>query len=874
MYILGSPRFRNFRLPAFIAVLLAALLATIGCATLDPALSTTNAAPKRIAISVSLPTATIGKLYNAVVSVNGGTAPYHFATKAGELPPGLILDAVSGSISGTPRAEGYFHFVLTVADRSGDAAGLKILGIGVKKPAADPHPVSVVVSPSSVTLAPGASHQFAALVSNTANTGVVWSVSAGKISAGGLFTAPDISSPKSIQLAATSMADPAQQGTATVSVSPPAAPSTLSMSGNLAEAVQGTSYTAALRASGGTAPYRWEVASGSLPSGFKLDTTNGVVSGLTQQTGKFPFTASVRDGSGQSVSRKLTIDVTPSSTSSSDGPAELPRFYVKSSLSDTPAPGSTHFLRSGGNLQSALDSAKCGDTISLEAGGTFTGKISLPGKNCDDNHWIIVRTSAPDTALPPEGTRLTPCYAGIASLPGRPSFKCSSTTNVLAKIVFTQSGTGPIVIPNGANHYRLLGLEITRPSSKNTVSNLIANQPGAAAHHIVLDRLWLHGNAHDETTRGLMLAGSTSVAVVDSFFSDFHCISGTGSCTDAQAIAGGYGDGAMGPYKIVNNYLEASGENILFGGGPATRTPEDIEIRRNFLFKPLIWKHGQPGFVGGADGNAFIVKNHFELKNAARVLFEGNVMENTWGGFSQAGFSILLTPKNQNGHCPLCVVHDVTIRYSTVSNVGSGIQIAHAPSASGDYSQGGWNFSIHDLTLTQVSGATYVGNGFLLQESSGDEHPLRDVVIDHLTAIADYPKKPMLVLGSETGHRISGFKWTNNIITAGIGLMSTGGGAANCAYPGFGGGPVDRLDRCFMDYEFAGNILIGATGTWPENNQTPDSLSVVGFSSLTTDAVSGLQLRSTSQYVSEGTDGKPPGADIAAITAAIEGVAR
>ena len=63
------------------------------------------------------------------------------------------------------------------------------------------------------------------------------------------------------------------------------------------------------------------------------------------------------------------------------------------------------------------------------------------------------------------------------------------------------------------------------------------------------------------------------------------------------------------------------------------------------MYKPLTWKPDQPGFVGGTSGRPFIVKNLFELKNAQRVLFEGNILENTWGGFSQKGFAIVLTPK-------------------------------------------------------------------------------------------------------------------------------------------------------------------------------------------------------------------------------------
>ncbi|PYV59826.1 MAG: hypothetical protein DMG98_04805, partial [Acidobacteria bacterium] len=142
-----------------------------------------------------------------------------------------------------------------------------------------------------------------------------------------------------------------------------------------------------------------------------------------------------------------------------DGPAELPRAYVKSSLLDTPSPGRTRVVKRGGDLQGAIEQAACGDTIQLEAAVTFAGKFVFPYKKCDDSHWITIRTSAPDSALPTEGARLTPCYAGVASLPGRPDFHCALVKNVLAKLQFDGRGrVGPIVFAPGANHFRFIGL--------------------------------------------------------------------------------------------------------------------------------------------------------------------------------------------------------------------------------------------------------------------------------------------------------------------------------------------------------------------------------------------------------------------------------
>lgn len=562
-----------------------------------------------------------------------------------------------------------------------------------------------------------------------------------------------------------------------------------------------------------------------------------------------------------------------------DGPAELPRVHVRSAMADTPAPGRTRLIKETDNLQRALDDAKCGDTLRLEAGAVFRGVFRFPTKSCDDAHWIVVRTSSPDDTLPAEGTRLTPCYAGVASLPGRPDLQCSSVRNVMAKLELnTRNSVGPVLFLNGANHYRMIGLEITRAVPELKVHNLVQLQDqNESAHHLVFDRLWLHGMPTDETKAGLALSGMTDVAVVDSYFSDFHCIAKNGACTDAQAIFGGTGTSAGGPYKIENNFLEASGQSIMFGGGAGTTTPTDIEVRRNHLFKPMIWMPGEPGFVGAFTGDPFIVKNHFELKNAQRVLFEDNILENCWGGFSQAGFSILLTPANQGGRCPSCRVTDVIIRYSKISRVGSGLQIATATGNRENpmISSGGERFSIHDVLITDVEGKAYKGLGVSVLIVS-TEPPLKDVRIDHVTVFS--PLAAVAIINREG--KLSGISITNSILGAGErGIFGAGGGAENCTSR-TSNNPADLLGACFDNPVFSHNLIIGGKGKWPGENMLVNDVEAAGL--WKTENSSEYRVcrkkgespscKKTSVAVGAAGDGKDVGADVDAIENATAGI--
>jgi hypothetical protein len=158
------------------------------------------------------------------------------------------------------------------------------------------------------------------------------------------------------------------------------------------------------------------------------------------------------------------------------------------------------------------------------------------------------------------------------------------------------------------------------------------------------------------------LANGSNVAVIDSFISDIHQ-----SKWDSQAILAYL---TPGPIKIVNNYLSATTENVMIGGSGNSDNPwvpSDVEIRNNWLFKPLEW--AQVGLTVPPHIK-WSVKNSLEFKSARRVLVDGNVMENTWQS-AQDGASVLFTVRS-SASGDIAVVNDVTFTNNVLKNVASG----------------------------------------------------------------------------------------------------------------------------------------------------------------------------------------------------------
>lgn len=851
-----------------------AALMTAGCGTSAQAARGQNDNPHTLTLSGPLPGGTANQIYNAVLSVSGGSAPYHFSVKSGSLPPGLTLNPATGSISGTPASAGSYLFEVIVTDAPLPDQGMQTFGVKVAGGAS----VKVSVSPTSVTLGPGQKQQFTATVSGTVDTAVTWSASAGLIDAQGFYTAPP-SPQANVVVTAASKADPSKRADASITVDKIKTQPPTIANASLPQGQLGSSYSETLTATGGTRPYSWNISAGAPPTGISL-TSDGQLAGLPGSTGTSSFTVSVKDAAGLSAQGDFSVDIVAGANF--DGPAELPRVTVPSDMSNTPSRGTTISVKAGGDLQAALNNAHCGDTIELQAGATFSRIFNFPAKPCDDNHWITLRTSAPDSALPPEGQRLTPCYAGVASLPNRPKYDCAHPQNVLARVSYSlHNASGPIVFLNGANHYRLIGLEITRPQDKVPVVSLVTVDNGKSADHLIFDRSWIHGTAQDETRRGIFLNGATNVAIVDSYLNDFHCTSRTGTCTDSQAAAGGTGDSASGQWKIENNFLEAAGENVLLGGGAATIVPTDITIRRNHFYKVPQWQRGTPGFVGGYGGDPFIVKNHFEIKNGSRVLVEANVFQYSWAGFSQSGYSILIGPRNaynkqdkRGNLCSVCEGTDITMRYNKISHVGAGLIVA-ALVVDKLGAQAAGRISVHDIVVDDIDTAHYKGAGNLFLMMSGwPTRVLNNVSFRHVTGFPD-PNAHLLIIGNSLDDpQMSAFTFTDNLVVVPQFPVWASGKDKDCASSDV---PVTVMKACFTTFNFGHNVLAATpkpfgSEKWPAGNMFPSTIGEVGLVNFSDGNGGDYHLHPSSPYKGKSSDGRDPGADIDAVNAAIEGV--
>jgi hypothetical protein len=277
----------------------------------------------------SLPAATGGQAYMATVTAYGGNPPYTWAAAPGTtLPSWLTLPPSTGVLTGTPpTATTTYSFTLQVSDSASHTASKSFSvsvtsssSLSITTPTTLPSGMAGVAYSPLLFSASGGMGPYTFVVFSGNTDGLAFGPDnvtfSGTPQSAGTFTF-------TVQVADSS----GLQTTAnfTLTVAQTVNPLTISTS-SLPGASSGQAYTAALTASGGTAPYTWSAAPGtSLPSWLTLTASTGAFSGTPPAGGTFSISVQVTDSTAptaNTASRTFTLTVSaPSLTITTVGPS-------------------------------------------------------------------------------------------------------------------------------------------------------------------------------------------------------------------------------------------------------------------------------------------------------------------------------------------------------------------------------------------------------------------------------------------------------------------------------------------------------------------------------------------------------------------------
>jgi len=485
------------------------------------------------------------------------------------------------------------------------------------------------------------------------------------------------------------------------------------------------------------------------------------------------------------------------------------------------ARGTNVLVRAGDDLQAAINEARPGDVLRLEAGATFTGNFILPAKAPGEP--VTIRTSTDDRRLPSEHDRIAPEQQSL--LP-----------------TIAQQGAEPALRTSpGANGWRIVGVRFLGNGNGDLITlgdgGDNQNSYSRVPENITLDRVLVLGDAEKGQKRGIAL-NSADTTIRNSHIADIKAVG-----QETQAIAGWNGPG---PFLIENNHLEAAGICVLFGGAEpsiGSLVPSNIVVRRNTMTRPIEWRDSE-----------WTVKNLLELKNAREVMIEGNVMERNWAA-AQVGFAVLFTVRASGPTARWSTVENVTFQNNLVRGVAGGINVLGFDTDR--VSQQARNILIRNNLFDDVNHERWGGNGMFLQ--LGDEPA--DITVERNTVMQSGNLVTAYGGTSAAPRPIRGFRFVNNI------------GRHN-SYGVFGNGRgvgLPAIEAYFPDAVITGNVMAGGSSRlYPPGNFFP-SLEELMRQFVNPDG-GDLRLRPDSAWRSAASDGGAVGVDHAELFRAIGGM--
>jgi hypothetical protein len=259
-----------------------------------------------VTITTMLYASPVGAPLSVSMSATGGTAPYNWTVIRGSLPPGLTLSG-AGLLAGTPTTSGSYSFSVRVTDSQLNSA-TAALNLVILQPLK----ITTTTLPSGSV---GVNYGIQ-LTGTGGYSSYSWSLVSGSLppsfsltSGGNIYGVPSAPGTYNFEIQLTDGATAPVSQSFSIVIGQTAFSFTTSV---LPRGIVNQTYFGGFAASGGTPPYTFSLASGSLPPGFQItnDSSYAQVAGFAAAMGSYTFAVRASDSASASSTRTFTIVIT------------------------------------------------------------------------------------------------------------------------------------------------------------------------------------------------------------------------------------------------------------------------------------------------------------------------------------------------------------------------------------------------------------------------------------------------------------------------------------------------------------------------------------------------------------------------------------